>query len=1843
MRRILLFLLVFGAGSAVLWHFESKRRADEAARTGQQAPPPKPPNTGAGERPTDPAGPVEGAPVEGPDGPADGAAETDDPLEFAKVSDYLSVVWPGDEERPDLTLDIDYLQPEDPRGTHYLARGIVIVARERLPDGTSAVLDTVTAKSGRFAFEFEGPRPSGLSSNEPMTMEDVVVVRERNAAVVPLTLSAPRLRAFHDIGRYESIDDDVVQVDGPGLTGSGRELVFEGELGQLTLGRGARVKFTLEDGRLVDFWTTGDGPLVLSRVAGDDDAFEAKAIGGARLELLGEPPATVDAESITVTLRKAPEGGFKVDFARADGAVVVTQGTDRYIGDSARVLSPDGELSRVTLSQSPEARVTVRGDQGEDVDVIVRGLGPLVVDVERAADDLRRAKFVFQGPGDVRVPARDLVIAFEDFAEGKVREDEGRASFVAAGGVVATRADVQIDTASLTATVVGDSQDERVHGLVAVTEGPTIMRGKSEAGDDLRVDAVGGLAARLVEGEGGVNRWLLERASDVTIERLGGLDPMRAEAGLVLEGDLLTQSFRLEDGVRFASLLGEASATHGLLRGRERVELTGDAEQPARIVLAPDPRLFDDSSAPRPLVPLGAARAGELNARSIELTETTLDARGEANGYLETLEGRLELDAEHVRLTRVLPVADPTAPVPVTLVADGVRRAELIGAASLLHVAARRIEADALVEPRETPGEDGDTDRLRITELGANGAVALSMKTVDGSLEIDADDVHLTRGTAAGPETFEVTSHRVVQATLEQPGRTVRASCLDLAVSGRFEHDAIVPEGSTLVASGEVWVEMTGNAALEGRCDRLVLRDGRRASLEPAPGQRVAAHGFLPTRGANAVPVPYQLFSGRLVYEPDLLDAIAPELRLDQADAALELASGIVLTRASAGRMIARPDELRFDGGFEAEGRDRAGTPVTLKAGSIVAHPTKPLRLPGGVGPHVIDPAAADEARGGVPLEAAARQEPQAAAPQRATLPLQDFDASGGFGMEYGAMRVTAERASASGNQLRLTGWPDQPAVLEYAGQSIEATWITFDADEYLVSAGRGILRSAPGEGEFSLAFASIEPRVQGDESMVIIASPLLVRGRDQMRADWVSLWLLRDAWRAKGAAALYNEGQPPPPPPPAFTERDIPGPDLLASALLSLQQKEFASYIRALYAEGDIEVTQGGARSSRADALYLDVGEASGWLSEAELVQRVEAGSRSELIRIRAGRLETDGSGRLIARRATLTTCDHDLPHYVVLTQELALEPRADGRWRFGARGNRLRFANGLQVPLPSIGNAVLDESGDFEGFENDQGEVTPLNSLTLAQTARFGASIGASFGFETGRVGRWLASLLGMNTDFLRGRWDTEAKWLGNRGPLVSAKLDLRERNPRDEIGEDFRMEFYLAGIPDRGDDHGILRVDESDRSEERVFGWMRGRYPIVRGEWVDLAFSGQTDAGVQAEFFEQEFMRWDQRDTYVRWRKSRNGAYFSLGASKRIDSFRTEVEELPSVGAYLGQREIAALGRASLLYGGSVDVAHLRRREGGLDRDPFSEVPGGAALGLDGRETVRGNLNQRLDLAVPTGVWGARAVPFLELGATGWTENQFDDGNASRFALLGGAELATALHSSAGGFTNVLAPRIGARTDLAYETSGLAPTPFDSVERAIDGTVYEAGVRGLWTRPGTFENLDIDVRVQRTEDRMGFADTTELGLLGEWITRVGSGGESRFGLLHDGRYDVDDGETNFSRSTVAWSPREEFLIEGRYARARGADNSGLYEAAGIDARWMLDPKWEIEVHHTWSLTGEGTLDTGLRLRRFAHDFLLEFDVSKRAGEGGTSFGISFNPLLAWSRPRLGLLDRR
>jgi hypothetical protein len=593
-----------------------------------------------------------------------------------------------------------------------------------------------------------------------------------------------------------------------------------------------------------------------------------------------------------------------------------------------------------------------------------------------------------------------------------------------------------------------------------------------------------------------------------------------------------------------------------------------------------------------------------------------------------------------------------------------------------------------------------------------------------------------------------------------------------------------------------------------------------------------------------------------------------------------------------------------------------------------------------------------------------------------------------------------------------------------------------------------------------------------------------------------------------------------------------------------------------------------------------------------------------------------------------------------VVEVGKLTLLPRVDQRWKFSAENNRIAFQNGMGLPMPSIRNVILDSKGGFEGFENEQGEVTTVENIALQNTPRFGTILGTSLAYDIGSFGKVLASLLQFDIKKVRGRWRVEGSWLSSRGPLLGVGLQLRERERESANREDFWLDIYARGIPDEGRDRGLLRVPEDETSSFRHWLNVRGRYPFDDRQWIDVVFNQQSDPGVQSEFFQRDYQRFEERDSYVHWRLARDGHFFNARVQIRQDDFRTDVERLPSAGAYRGLAEIFRIGSVPVNYRASADVEYLRRREGDLRFERAFLDASGAPDGLGDRETWRADSTQRVEAPISLGIPGTQITPYVDARFTAWDEGVDPADSPSRLAVFGGARIQGLFTRADGDSYHTLIPRVDVARELTLEQSGGAVVGFDSVEQALDGDRMEVGIRSLWSRPDQEKWLDFDAAVSRRINRDGgVPDSEQFRFLGGARTRFG---EVPVGLEQDLRRDLDSGKTLYSRTILAVQPTESLLMQLGHQHAWEGIGGGIFETASLDMRYRINPKWELGVTNYTNIQDGGSLASEFTLRRFSHDFVLEIEVTRYAGEGGTGVGLNFMPLLAWKPDRLGILDR-
>ena len=1093
---------------------------------------------------------------------------------------------------------------------------------------------------------------------------------------------------------------------------------------------------------------------------------------------------------------------------------------------------------------------------------------------------------------------------------------------------------------------------------------------------------------------------------------------------------------------------------------------------------------------------------------------------------------------------------------------------------------------------------------IRATErrVVAKGDVHFEGAVQTGRLDLDAQEVEIEaapeRPGSREPRPFHVEARRDVHAHMTRGDEVADLHAQWVRVDGRIEprpgeEPPLEVFLSNIEARGEVhtvYAGPDGRGALDARADRFTVDETGKGRLSAGAGRRVTAEGSLP--GALAA---YVLSADWIDFDQESMSASNVVGGLVEPDA--PSAASAMLRELRADSIEADRQRVLLQGDARIVGASGQGEDWSLEAGSI--------RIQGDFS----DPESLDASG------------------------VRNIVAQGGFEARMGSRGVArGEKLEGVPGQVRFEGRPAELTVLDAEWR---APWIEYDMTNMLLATDKGEIVSRPGaEGtSWSLAYDSMQPFDQGDTTILVLRNPRLRYGSTQLFADWTLFWVDRDEWQRRGKKAIkattgdsdLQVRMPNDPARPADADR--PAPNKWQAKLEEIRESPIFRLLSEVYIEGNVEVYQVGDRSARAGALYFDLVEEHGWIQDADVVVDLEMRGQPNAVRAKAEWMRISGGPTLRADTAVLTACDFDEPHYVIETTDLRLTPQVnegDDRVAFQvtAEGNAIRFEDGLRLPMPPL------------VYESDA-EGNPLvDRLVLGNSAKFGAAIGASINAQLGGIGLSLGKIAGFAFGLpnlpIKGGWNFDVRYLGSRGLLLGVGLDLR-------LGDKLDFLAQADGIPDRRDDSGLVRVDRDDRSLLRTWLHTRGRYWIERGddaEWVDLALSYQTDAGVQSEFFERDYLAYEQKDNYLHWRKAKGNDYYS-GSAKILVEERTDTAELPSLGAFRGRTQFDTWWENPVYHTGHLDAAYLEREDG--DARYYAPFPDG----LGDREVLRADTLQRVEMPVKLGFLNANMTPYLEGRGSIWSEGVDEEEAPARAALITGIEATTTFWKrSSGGTAHTLSPMVGVRGDLADVETGGDPVRFDRTEDAYLGGFVDVGMRARWWRPDAKDRLSLDVRASVGDGVQGPEPDglQPIAFLGGYYTILGG---FPFAITHDGRYDFRESETQYSASALGFEPLRNVGVEFGHNYGRDASDETLYEAASIRARWRWSTKWELEASQTQSLIENRSLNSDFVLRRLGHDFVLEIELSNRAGEG-TSIGFGFEPRLSWTRSSLGVIDQ-
>lgn len=772
---------------------------------------------------------------------------------------------------------------------------------------------------------------------------------------------------------------------------------------------------------------------------------------------------------------------------------------------------------------------------------------------------------------------------------------------------------------------------------------------------------------------------------------------------------------------------------------------------------------------------------------------------------------------------------------------------------------------------------------------------------------------------------------------------------------------------------------------------------------------------------------------------------------------------------------------------------------------------------------------------------------------------------------------------------------------------------------------------------------------VDGDTLIQFVENPVFTSGGRELRASWLVIFLDRQelADRALTDSNDFEVDQ-------AQLEREL---DSLeeddfkgAPSLFSrFKSSRFTDLAKEIYLEGPIEYLENGRYVGQAGAIYLDMVEGRGWIADAAISVERSIRGRVTRLRVLADWLRHSADGSLRAEDAIVTSCSYDDPHFHIRTSDLRITPNDDDNeaveFDVTLRDNAIQLSESISIPLPKLWYpAGSDFTPKYEGFR-------------LGSSARFGTFAEAQVNGDMGALGKRLTGALGDKPLWPKGQTRLKLRWLGSRGVLLDSSVKFKEEN-------NYSWELQLGGLPDRGRDRGVVRVDESERDTLRLWYRSRGRFLRSSKEWIDLSFTGQTDPGVQSEFYEKDFLKYEHRDSYLHYRKASDELYFDATILGRVDSYRTEVNELPRLGFSRFSSEIASIGSQPILYGTRTTAANLERVEGrGTKPNPIQTgVEPAFADGLGERKVNRLDSMHRVEMPFSLQLAGLRAVPFAEVQATMWDRGVNKGESPTRLGSFAGIRLATSLWKRRrNGGLHVFTPSIEARAALDVRLTDGTPVRFDTVDAVdsnpgvddpYDSNTYEFGLRSRWLEGDAIDEFDIELKSTYQSSVVGIHDRwLPLEIYTSLFSEIW---DIPYGFLHDARYDFNRDRTVYSNTALGFDVSPNWGMEFGHQRGTFSTASPVgvvpiqtagqaaFESASIGSRYRWTPKWEFDAKVSFSILDDGEDRTEFVIRRIGHDFVFELEFEDRTGEGGSSIGIGFRPLFNWRPSYIGALRR-
>lgn len=641
---------------------------------------------------------------------------------------------------------------------------------------------------------------------------------------------------------------------------------------------------------------------------------------------------------------------------------------------------------------------------------------------------------------------------------------------------------------------------------------------------------------------------------------------------------------------------------------------------------------------------------------------------------------------------------------------------------------------------------------------------------------------------------------------------------------------------------------------------------------------------------------------------------------------------------------------------------------------------------------------------------------------------------------------------------------------------------------------------------------------------------------------------------------------------------------------------KEDRSGISEIYAEGAILITDGKDRIS-ADAAYYNFETGRALVKDARIhttqksLAELTAFQRSKEsgpgpakdlpeigLYLRAEKLRTQRPTRYIGENLTLSTCESSHPHWGIHCREGTIYPGGT----FEASGNYL-FLGPLKIPFFNV------------RFEPDW--RMPLYSLRTGSSS------------DKGR--------------FTLSRW----QFVIEHSYRLFCDIDTYQKNG---FGRGVLLEYENRARPWSGYfEHYVV----DDRNPPPGVKPYRYRFKFVHIQnlpldiGMSLEYSKTTDMGFIKQFFEREYKKGREQETYAYFKKTHRNIGLRFLGSLRTEKFDTVTQYQPQLLGDLISRELP---------GGLYLSAAVRNEK--IIRQ-FSET-----LALPDQEIERHDALFKLDRPLSAGRF-LNLKPSIDARYTHYNMNAFDSQNVDReaFTITCSADMrisrtyrTTSKWLQIDGLKHVVEPLLEYRNTYHNDTDPLNLLQFDEVDSIRKHETLTLSVTNrLDTRRRTKEKqtvanlLDWRLRIpyypKPTRDNAGES-------YGPLESRLKASLGPYFTVQNELEYNTT--ERHMSTGSIDVTVRNPSLWQAYLGTiyAAGQDTIGT---AGLSAR--LSAKWSASVRLQHNLSRGRFVNKTFSLTRKFHCWIMEVGVVVERDKDSPTYTFLISPSALFRKDKL------